>query len=261
METTLVSTWRDFMILSSQFEGWAFRGQSDARWHVQSSLSRYLHAYVADKSQWRNREERAIRIFRRKAHNHVTQPDLLNNDLRCLGLMQHHGAPTRLLDFTKSPFVAAFFALERATSDVAIFALNTPALYEDRARPKDVPSLTRDAINPRKQGNLGKYFLGNDNPVVWFGEPEEMDGRLIAQSGTFVVPGLIDRPLHHILDGYISDEPLLRKIVLPSSVRAEAMKWLYRMNITNASLFPDLDGLARSIAIEIEMVWPTQTLG
>jgi len=43
---------------------------------------------------------------------------------------------------------------------------------------------------------------------------------------------------------------------MPASVRADAMTWLYRMNITNASLFPGLDGLARSIAVEIEMVWP-----
>ncbi|MCI3207856.1 MULTISPECIES: FRG domain-containing protein [Pandoraea] len=261
METTVVESWKDFMELSSRFEGWAFRGQQDARWHLQSSLSRYLHAYVSDKEQWRSREARAIRIFRRKAHNHVPWPKLLHDDLRCLGLMQHHGAPTRLLDFTKSPFVAAFFALERATSDSAIFALNTPALYDDRARPRHAEWLTRDTIDPRVKGNMEKYFLGNDNEVVWFGEPEEMDGRLIAQSGTLVVPGVIDRPLHRILDGYDSEEPLLRKIVLPVALRADAMKWLYRMNITNASLFPDLDGLARSIAVEIEMVWPTQTLG
>jgi hypothetical protein len=88
-----------------------------------------------------------------------------------------------------------------------------------------------------------------------------MDDRLIAQSGTFVVPGVIDRPLPDILDGYASDDELLRKIVLPSSVRGDAMKWLYRMNITNASLFPGLDGLARSIAVEIEMVWPAAPLG
>lgn len=261
VETTRIASWKEFMELSSLFEGWAFRGQQDADWHLESSLSRYLSAYVADKAQWRSREARAIRIFRRKAHNHVTAPGLLDDDLRCLGLMQHHGAPTRLLDFTKSPFVAAFFALERSVSDAAIFALNTPALYADLARPRHTPSLTRDTIDPRVKGNMEHYFLGNDHEVVWFGEPVSMDNRLIAQSGTFVVPGVIDRPLHDILDGYESDEPLLRKIVLPVSVRAEAMKWLYRMNITNASLFPDLDGLARSIAIEIEMVWPTQTLG
>jgi hypothetical protein len=135
MQTTVVSSWKQFMELSATLDGWAFRGQQDAEWPLLSSLSRYMLAYVADRSQWRAREERAIRIFRRKAHNYVQHPTLLDDDLRCLSLMQHHGAPTRLLDFTKSPFVAAFFALERSVSDVAIFALNTPVLWNNRALP------------------------------------------------------------------------------------------------------------------------------
>lgn len=43
--------------------------------------------------------------------------------------------------------------------------------------------------------------------------------------------------------------------MLPPAVREEAMKALYRMNVTNATLFPDLDGLARSIGMELEIVW------
>jgi hypothetical protein len=104
--------------------------------------------------------------------------------------------------------------------------------------------------------NFEKYFFANTNEILWFGEPAEMDDRLVAQSGTFVLPGVVDKSLQAILDGYESNEELLHKIVLPASMRVDAMKWLYRMNITNASLFPGLDGLARSIAVELEMVWP-----
>jgi hypothetical protein len=256
MKTTVLSSWNQFMELTSGLDGWAFRGQQSAAWHLESSLSRYMRAYVHDKSEWRAREERAIRVFRRKAHNFLDHPALLVNDLRCLALMQHHGAPTRLLDFTKSPFVAAFFALERAVDDSAIFALNTPALWNNRALPRANPGLTRDVIDPRVEGRFDQYFFCNCNEVIWFGEPTEMDDRLIAQSGTFVVPGVIDKPLQEILDGYDASEELLHKIVLPATVRVDAMKWLYRMNITNASLFPGLDGLARSIALELEIVWP-----
>jgi hypothetical protein len=255
MQTTVLSDWLQFMELTSKLDGWAFRGQQKATWRLESSLSRYMRDYVQDRSQWRAREERAIRVFRRKAHNFLAHPDLLKDDLRCLALMQHHGAPTRLLDFTKSPFAAAFFALERATEDAAVYALNTPALWNNRALPKANPSLTRDVIDPRVQDNFERYFFSNANEIIWFGEPTEMDDRLIAQSGTFVVPGVIDKPLHDILDGYESHEELLHKIVLPSRIRVDAMKWLYRMNITNASLFPGLDGLARSIAVELEIVW------
>jgi hypothetical protein len=256
LETIKVSSWQEFTDLSLELDGWAFRGQQDANWLLQSSLARYLSSFVHNASNWRVQEQRAIRIFRRKAHTYIADARVLSDDLRCLGLMQHHGAPTRLLDFTKSPYVAAFFALERAIGESAVYAVNTPALYTDRAIPKTAPDLTRDMIDPRRAGNFEKYFLPDTNPIIWFGEPTEMDRRLIAQAGTFMVPGLLHEPLDKIFDHYASDDDLVRKIVIPFSVRDEGMRSLYRMNITNASLFPDLEGLARSIALELEVVWP-----
>ncbi|CAN7611548.1 FRG domain-containing protein [Pseudoduganella sp. LjRoot289] len=254
MEQISVSSWNEFMTLSTQLDGWAFRGQQDTRWPLQTSLSRYLNAYIPDRSSWRLREERAIRIFRRKAHNYLDDPSVLDNELRCLALMQHHGAPTRLLDFTKSPFVAVFFALERATCDAAVYALNTPRLWA--AVPHRHPAMDRDHIDPRVPGNFTRLFQPNTNAIIWTGEPTEMDRRLVAQSGTLVVPGMLDKPLDEILEDYGDSRALLKKIVLPLAMRDEAMKSLYRMNITNATLFPDLDGLARSIGMELEMVWP-----
>lgn len=258
MEEVSVSTWNEFVALTSTLDGWAFRGQQDARWQLSSSLSRYLAAFIPDKSTWRLREERAIRIFRRKAHNYLSDPSVLDNDLRCLALMQHHGAPTRLLDFTKSPFVAVFFALESAVKDAAVYALNTPRLWH--AAPTGQPALNRETIDPRKEGNFEKYFLHNQHDIVWTGEPTEMDQRLVAQSGTVVVQGVLDTPLEQMLDAYRGDDVLLKKIVLPRHIREAAMKALYRMNITNATLFPDLDGLARSIRVELEVTWPVPEL-
>ena len=253
MEEITVATWNEFVALSAELDGWAFRGQQDAGWPLQTSLARYLQAYVPDRSSWRLREERAIRIFRRKAHNYLDNPAVLDNALRCLALMQHHGAPTRLLDFTKSPFVAAFFALERAIGDAAVYALNTPRLWA--AAPRGQPAMDRNSIDPRLSGNFARLFLPNTNAIVWIGEPTEMDRRLVAQSGTLVVPGMVDQPLDEILRHYGGSGTLLKKIVLPKGMRGEAMKALYRMNITNATLFPDLDGLARSIGMELEMEW------
>lgn len=253
MKEVRVVTWDDFMAISAELDGWAFRGQQDARWPLLTSLARYLRAYIPDQASWRQREERALRIFRRKAHNYLGDPSVLDNTLRCLALMQHHGAPTRLLDFTKSPFVAAFFALEHATGDAAVYALNTPRLWG--AVPGDQPDMDRNRIDPRIQDNFSKFFLPNENAIIWTGEPAEMDRRLVAQSGTLVVPGMVDRPLDEILRNYEGQGTLLKKILLPPSIREDAMKALYRMNITNATLFPDLDGLARSIGMELEIVW------
>ena len=82
-----------------------------------------------------------------------------------------------------------------------------------------------------------------------------MDRRLVAQSGTFVMPGVLNKPLDQIISNYDASEELLQKVVLSQSMRSQAMQSLYRMNITHSTLFPDLDGLARSMAYELEMSW------
>jgi hypothetical protein len=253
MQTIRLERWEDFVTQTQRQDAWAFRGEVSAQWPLVTSLARRLQTYCEDRSLWPLREERALRVFRRKAHIYLADRSVIEDDLRCLALMQHHGAPTRLLDFTKSPYVAAFFALQDAVTDAAVYALNTPALWA--AAPRAHPTLTRETIDPGTPGHYERYFLSNTLPVVWFGEPSEMDRRLVAQSGLFVVPGQLDRPLDEILAGYSATEPLLVKYVLPMEMRAQAMHALYRMNVTNASLFPDLEGLARSTAYELEVVW------
>ena len=254
MQVIRLSRFADFIDCTEAQPGWAFRGEESAHWPLVSSLTRRLQTHCGDdRTLWPLREQRALRIFRRKAHVYLRDRGALDDDLRCLGLMQHHGAPTRLLDFTKSPYVAAFFALENATTDAAVYALNTPALWS--AAPGFDAALTRDRIDPRVAGNFERYFVGNRSPLLWFGEPSQMDLRLVAQSGLFVVPGLIDQPLGHILESYPQAGTTLVKYVLPLEMRAQAMQSLYRMNVTQATLFPDLDGLARSTAYELEVVW------
>ena len=253
MRTLRLSSWADFEDRLGSLKGWAFRGEVSALWPLLTSLGRKVLTYCPDRALWPLRESRALRIFRRKAHNYLQDSSALDDDLRTLALMQHHGGPTRLLDFTKSPHVAAFFALESASGDAAVYALNTPALWY--LAPEGQAHLDRDTIDPRVCGNFEKYFLNNDHPVVWFGEPSAMDRRLVAQSGLFVVPGRIDKPLDEVLEHYRHDDDLLLKIVLPIGVRAQAMEALYRMNVTYANLFPDLDGLAMASAYELEVIW------
>jgi len=254
MREVRVQSWSEFGDYIAKRDGWAFRGQADASWPLLSALSRRLLQNNAPHGEWRQREERVIRIFRRKAHIYLPDKGALDDDLRCLAMMQHHGAPTRLLDFTKSPFVAAFFALEQSRGDAAIYALNTPWIWA--AGPDFDPSLTRDAIDPRVPGNFERHFAVNTVPVVWFGEPREMDRRLVAQSGLLVVPGILEKPLDELLDEYAQEQVLVERVLVGPEVRSEAMHELYRMNITHATLFPDLEGLAHSMAYELEENWP-----
>lgn len=243
------ASWDQFLnlVTNPPYSHWAFRGERDERWPLYSSLSRYLQAFGVDRRAWPEQESRILRIFKRKAHQFVSQPPDPDDDFQWLALMQHHGAPTRLIDFTWSPYVAAFFALERTVADGVVWAMNKTRIDSSR---KPQPA----RMDPRVEGNFARYFLPGNRRFIWMGEPHTMNRRLIAQSGTFAVPGVLDLPVEDIL-GDRDQHNILAKIVLTNAVREVGMRELYRMNITYATLFPDLDGLAKSLAYELEFHW------
>jgi hypothetical protein len=244
-----LESWEAFLALVTKppYSNWAFRGERDERWPLYSSLSRYLRNFGVSREAWPEQEGRILRIFKRKAHQFLDKPPDTDDDFQWMALMQHHGAPTRLIDFTWSPYVAAFFALERTLADGVVWAMN-PARVDSSRNTK------RINVDPRVHGNFSRYFLAGKRHFIWMGEPHTMNRRLIAQSGTFAVPGVLDVPVEDILrDPDL--ENVLAKIVLANSVREVAMRELYRMNITYATLFPDLDGLARSMRYELEFHW------
>jgi hypothetical protein len=215
-----------------------------------------LKGFAVHPDAWASQEERIGRIFRRKAHLFLEHVPAEEDAFQWLALMQHHGAPTRLLDFTWSPYVAAFFALERATSDAAVWAVFIPAVWKGTRDFPHEKSVRVEALGLRNPGAYERFYLRNNVPFVSSGEPVVMNRRLIAQSGTFVVPGVLDRPVEEILAEYPQSERTVAKFVLRTErLRSEAMLALYTMNITNATLFPDLDGLARSMAYELEFHW------
>jgi hypothetical protein len=244
-----LKSWESFLkvITSPPYTHWAFRGERDERWPLYSSLSRYFQNFGVSPKAWAKQEARILRIFKRKAHQFLAKPPDPEDDFQWLALMQHHGAPTRLIDFTWSPYVAAFFALERTLHDGVVCALNPAHLDSSRAS-KPV------RMDPRREDNFRRYFLKGTHRMIWMGEPHTMNRRLIAQSGTFAVPGVLDVPIEEILSNS-DQENTLAKFVLNNAVREVGMRELYRMNITFATLFPDLDGLAKSLAYELEFHW------
>jgi hypothetical protein len=257
-ELKRLRSWEEFLslITDSPYHNWAFRGQKDARAPLFSALSRYLITYRIDPRAWPGQEERMLRIFKRKALNFLEHVPAEDDDLQWLALMQDHGAPTRLLDFTWSPYVAAFFALHNATEDAAIWVCNPFEIGENQTvkiQGKREVAITK--LNPKHTGNFRRFYLPGNIPFVWIGEPHAMNRRLIAQSGTFIVPGVLDHALEDILQSFPNPKNTLLKVILPLKIRERGMRELYRMNITQATLFPDLDGLARSLAYELEFHW------
>lgn len=256
--TYRLERWLDFLDLIQDWRSarnWCFRGQGNANWPLQSSLSRHIEVSKVVPAVWAGQEERIRRIFERKSHLYMANVPQ-DDELEWLALMQHHGAPTRLLDFTWSPYVAAFFALERATEDAAVWALNLPLLWNIYGK-KRIDGVDVRRADPREADNYNKYYLLNEYAFVWQGDPRRMPQRVIAQSGTFLVSSHLGMTVEEIIANYPDAHDLLIKFVLPKQVRAEAMATLYSMNITQATLFPGLDGLARSMAYEFEYSWLT----
>ncbi len=252
-----IDSWGRFVeTVSRDHANWAFRGQTDTMWPLQSTLARRFHTAGIHRDAWPEQESRILQIFRRKAHlflDHIPDED---DSFQWLAIMQHHGAPTRLLDFTWSPYVAAFFALEHATADAAIWAINPPALIDHLVAHADGKHTPVDEFGLWNRGAYEKYFLNNELSFVVYGEPQVMNQRLVAQSGTFVTPSALAVPVEAIIAKYRNAGDVLTKFVLPADkVREEAMSELYKMNITHYTLFPGLDGLARSMGYESEFNW------
>jgi hypothetical protein len=254
-----IDSWEQFCdtVAGPNYRSWAFRGLADANWQLYSALSRYLRAHGVHRDAWVQQEKRILRVFRRKAHIYLDHIPDEKDSFEWLALMRHHGAPTRLLDFTWSPYVAAYFALESATADAAIWALNPPNVSRrDEQTIRGGTVIKPSKMKARVKGNYERYYLPGAIPFVTIGEPHVMNRRLIAQSGTFATPGVLDEPLEDIVRDYPDPRTTIVKFVLKTdSLRRKAMRQLYYMNITHATLFPDLDGLARSMAYELEFHW------
>jgi len=253
LEEIHIRSWDGYQHVLSErgLDGWAFRGQANEQWPLYSSLSRYLREFGIHPEAWVKQEERIIRIFRRKAHHFISPLPAADDGFEWLALMQHHGAPTRLLDFTWSPYVAAFFALERATSHAAVWLIHPPRVLEAADAILEKAGIATNDSRTWTPGSFERCYLPNRHRFVSVGEAFRMNRRLIAQSGTFATPGVLDAPMEEI----VPRDAILKVRLDTARVRDAAMRDLYLMNMTHATLFPDLDGMARSLAYELETHW------
>jgi hypothetical protein len=252
-----VSSWHQLRGVLEELAnaGWAFRGQADASWSLQSSLTRYLKLFGGPANEWVSREIKILHTFKRKAHLQLGRTPKEGETLEWLALMQHHGAPTRLLDFTWSPYVAAFFALEKATSNAVIWAIcsgpkipNFRGFYISAMLNKVLETHERQPVKVKKL----TLNDGETIPPVLIGEPVLMNQRMTMQAGTFIIP---TTRLDVSIESCVPRSSVLKIILATKSIRKETMERLYNMNISNATLFPGVDGLARSLAFELEFEW------
>ena len=222
----------------------AFRGLSRTDHELSNSLIR-LAAGQIDLSKL---ELSLVRNFRKYAHAQTVAP--VDSIWHWLALGQHHGLPTRLVDWTYSPFVALHFATE-SPADFAdegvVWCVNF--VEANRLLPPRLKTILEEEHSETFTVEmLGEFpslrafdALGRD-PFVIFIEPPSLDARILNQFALF---SLMPTPSAR-LDHWLEEHPkLFRRVVVPAELKWEIRDKLDQANISERTLFPGLDGLSR----------------
>jgi hypothetical protein len=218
-----------------------FRGVCDLDYDLSTSLMRMGGPY--DKL-----ESVMLHNFRKYAYRSTVEQDSIWS---WMATAQHHGLPTRLLDWTFSPYVALHFVtaeVDLYDRDGIIWCVNY--LETNKLLPqkfKDRLSIYGDGVFSVETlaevaSTLQDFDQYAQKPFVVFLEPPSLDDRLVNQYALFsLVSGATNR-----LDEWLQDKPdLYRRIIIPAEMKWEIRDKLDHLNITERVLFPGLDGMSR----------------
>jgi hypothetical protein len=248
---------------------WMFRGHANARWLPTSSLDRYCSDFGFPARKKAVVESFLLQDFYRHLSAH--EPGLpVTSDLQLLlALMQHHGTPTRMIDWTYSPFIAAYIALETAQGDAAVWALNGEWLEREANRVvrQVAPHLPKpsDYDKSRDAETFQRLFMpqllrspGRPAAFVYTVNPLLLNRRLSIQQGVFTAVGDVTKSFVANLAKYKGTRENLVKVVIDRSVGREMLSVLHRMGINRSSLLPGLDGFAWSLRTKMHALRQTR---
>lgn len=259
-KTETLKSWDDLLAYfhdhPSAWRHWVFRGQRCDEWELESSLERAaIRRFQVDWERMPVIEDGMLRRFKRQLHQYISDVPEPNQTMEWLALMQHYGTPTRLLNWTYSFFVGAFFALEStpAGGTSALWALDWQ-WWSDKAKrslPRDVQFQIENDPNV-KQPETVDAILKSSCPLIHQLNPFRLNERLVIQQGVFIVPGDIKRSyMDNIRALRSSDddiEHLIKlKIICTKDLLEQALEELHRMNVNKATLFPGLEGFAKHL--------------
>lgn len=250
---------------------WVFRGQQRACWPLRTSFERECQRFNVNNDKRPALEGEMIREFQRRSHHYTSNVPAVDLTDEWLALMQHHGAPTRLLDFTYSPYVAAYFAFEHAEPEckVAIWAVD--ATWFEKQLHGDLARYYHSYLKRRKGKEFDAIFRAKKPIQLVLGiNPFRLNERLAYQKGAFLCPGDVTVEFMKNLSTYTTMKPeCLKKCVIKYTLttgergekRDEALRQLDLMNINRTTLFPGLDGFAQSFSVKMATFFRDQMEG
>lgn len=216
----------------------AYRGLSDASYSLKTSLIRLGGNYA-------RLENNLLRNFRKYAHREVVPVDSVWN---WLATAQHHGLPTRMLDWTFSPYIALHFTtanMERYEADGAIWCVDyirahqflPPTLRDLLAR--EGSNLITAEVLGRCVTSLADLDAMAAEPFVVFFEPPSLDERIVNQYALFTLLSNSSA----LLDDWLKEHPdVYKRVVIPAKLKWEIRDKLDQANITERVLFPAWTG-------------------
>lgn len=236
---------------------WYFRGQADASWDLRPSLLRLIGDRGISHKKAHGIEFGVYRRFVAEAHIHFRGhlPHFgLGPSPAWWMLMQHHQCPTRLLDWTESPYVAAYFAVEQlADADGAIWMLPSSPLDTQ---------MTHDFGKMHMALEAQGFFSDAPEQAVYPIVGAEHSDRSIAQQGVYTVSTDILANHAPPIEAAIAQTGWAKhfvKVIVPSALKHEALCRLRTMNITASALFPGPDGVGRAASEYVRIrVWDVQ---
>lgn len=221
-----------------------WRGQRHPDWSLSTTLDRLfgrLGLLTATASVLESRSADHLEAFKYASRGRRGSNPALLSENEWWALGQHFGLATPLLDWTRSPFAALYFAFEELATELVprrvVYALDQGAVLQKGFELAHGPSY--------EKGRL---------PIIEFVDPmSDENQRLVSQGGCFTrapIGTTVERWVATVFES--SELPILLRIEIPDSDRLACLRALNRMNINHLSLFPDLTGASRSANLKVE---------
>ena len=245
MNNKSIESWRELRDFVGELRGcsdeFLWRGQRDAAWKLSSTIYRFFESQSVPQDNRLDYESRAIVFFQRCVKSAQDVVIEVREKSELLVLMQHYGCPTRMLDWSKSPFVALHFAVEEQSETAALFGLNLTkyqALVGERVVLDDYDGGVLSCIPSRIFEHLQRDGVTFPIPLV----PEPISDREYNQQTAFLVDLQLEKPLEDCFLGDAND--YLWKLEFGRSMRSSLVSDLLAMNIDGHHLFQGLHGIA-----------------